>query len=1101
MTTLDRQFKNLSRGDLKAIEETIPSLINGLKLIWTISRHINQTESEFEDILEAISTEICSKVKQHIQLQLIFKDKPEKSLVAIKQGIAVIEKWISNFFEVQEAIEKEVTVRRWIFSRLKDIFAKPRHMKVILENFSTACVVIQEFFAILGNDLKAVTGSSENINRISDRVNDAVAKLEGFPNDVYNPEHLSEWKQSFSNFTEQVTQIETDTKLLIRTTFTKDKLNSSEGAFELLSKFKNVKTRQQIEEELADKYKNILEQYQKELQIMEEIYNKHQKNPPIPKNMPPKSGSILWARSIITRIKTPIDKFKTKPDILTHHEEGKKSAKDYVRLAKLLTETYEADLFSKWKSENTTDAIQMLKLQILVRTGEGENRAYKVNFDPRLKVIIREAKFLDRIGKEIPNTIINIALQEKDYMKNIDKLNQLLRGYNSALQNLRPVEKGLLQEQINSLNALMDKGATNHNWFSLSILEFIDTCQKGIESFKETKGRVLQHANNIEKKVQNIENAVLVRPINFANQEIMSINEFSEYFDVHREKVIAELVKDYQNIGDIYLRSIEECTFRKNTQNCEQMRQYYYYWERRIFNAIVKMTIRAMAACKALWRGKPLIRMEAKYNYPEMSYHPTTDEIKTQLDKFSHNILHASKKFGRWMDGFCKICDEHIDKDTGEKTISYTFYTDINQHPIICDLNLDIQKSNMAIQKKFEYQSEGFFDRNYKMLYDKNELMKQQKSAEKHHSVSKIEKRLLVLKKLKKQNITMKPTNYQNSIINIDYSDVHLNALEVYATWWNTLGKILGDIAKGTLTGIMKEINGYREFLSQNKEGIDMFKALLNKVAEIKNVSMDMELRISEAQEQYRVLKMYKYQIPPEEQEMIDKISQEWEDLIEMANEKDHQVGDFKKTYASITQQGVVKFKKELEVEYEKWKTHGPGSADVGLDEGLELLQASKELCATFTIVKNDNLLSETLFDLEISTYPDLNEMIEKNKVYDMIYSLFKEHREMVNNASVVALNRLEITGLTANADKYVKMVKTLEKKLHNPTLINPFNKLKNTIEGFRTSLPLIQELKHPSIQERHMKRIMEETGKDMGEVNLKTITLAKVFDMELHLH
>jgi len=41
------------------------------------------------------------------------------------------------------------------------------------------------------------------------------------------------------------------------------------------------------------------------------------------------------------------------------------------------------------------------------------------------------------------------------------------------------------------------------------------------------------------------------------------------------------------------------------------------------------MIIRAMAANKALWRGKPLIKMNASYNYPEMSYHPTIEELKT----------------------------------------------------------------------------------------------------------------------------------------------------------------------------------------------------------------------------------------------------------------------------------------------------------------------------------------------------------------------------------------------------------------------------------------------------------------------------------------
>lgn len=120
------------------------------------------------------------------------------------------------------------------------------------------------------------------------------------------------------------------------------------------------------------------------------------------------------------------------------------------------------------------------------------------------------------------------------------------------------------------------------------------------------------------------------------------------------------------------------------------MRTYYYYWERRIFNAITKMIIRAMAANKALWRGKPLIMMKATYNHPEMSYHPTVEELKTQLDKFSSNILQSAKKFGRWWDGYCKIFEETVDKDTSEKSIKYTFYDELNQNPVICNLQMEI---------------------------------------------------------------------------------------------------------------------------------------------------------------------------------------------------------------------------------------------------------------------------------------------------------------------------------------------------------------------------------------------------------------------------
>ena len=61
--------------------------------------------------------------------------------------------------------------------------------------------------------------------------------------------------------------------------------------------------------------------------------------------MPPDSGKIAWARSIITRIKTPIDKFKEKQGILVDTDAGKQAATKYVELAKKLTEVYEHSIF------------------------------------------------------------------------------------------------------------------------------------------------------------------------------------------------------------------------------------------------------------------------------------------------------------------------------------------------------------------------------------------------------------------------------------------------------------------------------------------------------------------------------------------------------------------------------------------------------------------------------------------------------------------------------------------------------------------------------------------------------------------------------------
>jgi len=63
---------------------------------------------------------------------------------------------------------------------------------------------------------------------------------------------------------------------------------------------------------------------------------------------------------------------------------------------------------------------------------------------------------------------------------------------------------------------------------------------------------------------------------------------------------------------------------------------------------------------------------------------------------------------------------------------------------------------------------------------------------------------------------------------------------------------------------------------------------------------------------------------------------------------------------------------------------------------------------------------------------------------------------------------------------------------------LTPYKNLKETVTGFKESVPLIEKLKHPAIQERHWKMIMEEANVPSLEFNLKTITLQKVFELEL---
>lgn len=86
---------------------------------------------------------------------------------------------------------------------------------------------------------------------------ECVGKLEDFPHDLFKQDYDEQWKMIFEGFNHSIAQIEDETCNLINTTF-KEKLNSAEGAFDLLHKFKNINTRKRIEEQFKNKYEDVL---------------------------------------------------------------------------------------------------------------------------------------------------------------------------------------------------------------------------------------------------------------------------------------------------------------------------------------------------------------------------------------------------------------------------------------------------------------------------------------------------------------------------------------------------------------------------------------------------------------------------------------------------------------------------------------------------------------------------------------------------------------------------------------------------------------------------------------------------------------------------
>ena len=121
-------------------------------------------------------------------------------------------------------------------------------------------------------------------------------------------------------FNHEVAEIESEAKVFINQSF--KKLRSAEGAFDMLLRFKNIRSREAINSEMMKKFTDILAQYVKEVDLVFEIFQKFKNAPPLFKNHPPVSGAIAWARFLFKCIKRPMLKFLTVEELM-NSDQGK----------------------------------------------------------------------------------------------------------------------------------------------------------------------------------------------------------------------------------------------------------------------------------------------------------------------------------------------------------------------------------------------------------------------------------------------------------------------------------------------------------------------------------------------------------------------------------------------------------------------------------------------------------------------------------------------------------------------------------------------------------------------------------------------------------
>ncbi|XP_015771206.1 PREDICTED: LOW QUALITY PROTEIN: dynein heavy chain 5, axonemal-like [Acropora digitifera] len=448
--TLEKFCEPLYNSDPIGMIDSIPGLINAIRMINSYSRYYNTSErmtALFVKVTNQMITACKSYITEH-GYKAVWDYQQEELVAKLKNCIRLNEEYQRCFQKTKQRLEENPEERQFEFSEMY-IFGKintfSRRLHKIIDMLDT-----MKAFSCLGES--RIEGMEQLWNKFVLIVTTMRKK----------PYDLLDYR-----------------KTLVAILYFLGYLN-----------FLNRLNLESLKETIQEKYERILMYFGRDIDTIQKIYQRHRNDPPIAWDLPPIAGKIAWARQMYRRIQEPMEMFQKYPTIL-QNPEAKKVIKNYNKLAKVLLE-FELLYHQAWMRQVEV-AKSGLQASLLVR--HPETKELFVNFDPQIITLIRESECMVRLGLDIPFGAQTLMQKRETIKKNYNRLELLITESGRVLRRIPIAFKPLMSPHLAKVDAAIEPGLTMLNWTSLSLDTYIDSVY---DSLKELE-LLIDRANDLVK--------------------------------------------------------------------------------------------------------------------------------------------------------------------------------------------------------------------------------------------------------------------------------------------------------------------------------------------------------------------------------------------------------------------------------------------------------------------------------------------------------------------------------------------------------------------------------------------------------------------------
>lgn len=1065
--TLERFCEPLYRSDPLGMIPAIPGLINAIKMIYSISRYYNTSE-RMTSLFVKITNQMITSSKDFVYAGGESKiwDLDRQVLVQrLMECMKLNEAYQRCFHEIKKKLQETPSEKQFDFSEMY-IFGK----------FDAFCKRIQkviEMFNIIEKFALLESLGVEGIDGIARRFANILAQLQRKPYDILDHRKL-EYDSDFTNFKKQVAEQEASIQLFIDGSF--EHIQSTEQSLTLLSKFSKI-TDMQLD--LESKYHAVFSHYtRKDLEGVRKLYQKFKDAPIVPRNTSPVAGSIAWARQLYRRIETPMRHFKDNTFVLDSVD-AKKHIRNYNKLARALIE-FELLWYRSWFGI-VEQAKTGLQATLLVVSHEGQ---VYVNFDPQILQLIKETKHMQRLGLDVPVSVMNISRKELYYKNLYNGLYRILQEKKSILNRVNVQLAKAMAPYIDDLDRILQPGLTALTWTSLNLDDYINANNRQLFKLSELVDRLLDISEcRIGSGVKKIAEMALIEVP--GENEQWSMDQFLEKTEKRCQSVI-QTISSRSNLVESATRDLiaelsKGVLQPKNPELRLAYESVYFSANYLNFEALVQTSkgsldvLRSRLGTYAQTQymkapsQRAFFKSELVLLIPNVAMQPKLEDIQGALNKATAMMIDVSRKLSLNWRAFLDEPTDFPSTKNAEDTSQVANNKDVNK--VISLLGVTVN----SMKKDIETHREQFGKYDFLWKDDKMETI--EKFLNDSPTIGDFENEINRYEYIEKEILEI-PANTQIGLLLISAEPLKLALLSETKDWKQQYGLNLNRKVKKDMEGLIEYMESKTIKFSRKIVDIDDLRNAVETLTEIRETEVDIDMKVAPIEEAYHLLAKNNVTVTREETEMVDSLRYSWKKLKMLVIDTQASLSLIQPVFKNELTQAVNRFSVDVKDFTKEYDENGPMVSNIPPKTASERLNVFQRGFDELNRKWETYTGGEELFCLPVTPFPSLIKIKKELKLLQNLYSLYNDVLEKKQSYNETLWNDINLEKINVDMADFQNKMKKLPKAVKD---WDSFAELKETVENLSASVPLLEMMRHKAMQQRHWDTIMSLTKTELN--------------------